>query len=801
MSEYTETLSKTTHFLVNGELTAHRFVVEVNADAGITPNCIRIDTASDAVYVVFDATLSAGEITILQGLAAVHVPDQAYEAPDLIVDPTTKVLMHRLDSTMLSVNTRNQYEISISPDPGIGQYSTLSAAVAANPNPGTIYTVFPGTYVENNPIVVPAYAEVRARGTPGNTILIAANQTQDMINLGPWCKLSRFIITGSVAPGQKNTCRGVYFNGGVGFGGFSLVEECIVTNFDTCIETSGAPTGSHTLLLHRVQVAATTAPLTNGVRAHTQGQIISNSFVAAGTPVPLAPIPLPFGAAIKAEDTGTKVSVNITSVLYCTHTCVVDNGGEIEITLLSSTGCNTAICIGPTGTNSKLRAVNFNMKNSITYDLDIMATDAQLDLIGAQMDESKINNPNGVKVNAQFHGNKGGKNYQAITGDVRIGTVEEPTNLAIGEGKYNVDSFVALQNDNLEVGTWTDISTEVKSETDGEPALFAGTAAGNCIYIGADQIPKGVKINVITAVTLGNVQYTDVMPEYWNGTTWTYLPIMSNNAETPFYFRTSPFVNEVGKYQIRFGLHNGSTIAKKTLNGYNKYWCRWRIVNTWSSVPEIEYIKMHTNSTEINKDGFLEYFGDARPISKLDWSIIMTEPANSTPDSQDVYLSDQLGVGRVNNKFKDNTTDRIGLNEFLPTDLDTSFPVKIKFSIVGDTAATGNVEFIARWNVSNNGSNIYRTTAAAPTSSSGEKSASTIIAMAAADVAYRGEIVVDLAGVNPNPSNGQPDLLWLSIERNATGGNTADTYAGNVTIVQMGVYYIKWRDGGHITGY
>lgn len=801
MSEFPEVLSKATHFLISGELTPHRFLIEVNNDGGITPICTRIRTEGDTVYVIFDAALSGGERTILEGLAAVHVADPAYETPDVVVDPVTKVLKHRLDNVMLSVNTRNESEVSISSDVGIGQYTTLSAAVAANPNPGTIFTVFPGTYIENNPITLPAYAEVKARGTPGNTILVAANPTQDMIILSPWCKFSKFVVTGSVTPGQKNTARGVYFDGGVGIGGYALVEECIINNFDTCIETSGAPTGAHTLLLHRVQVSATTAPLTNGIRAHTQGQVISNSFVSAGTPVPLAPIPLPFTYAIKAEDTGTKVSVNITSVFYCTHTCTVDNGGEIEITLLSSTACTKAVCIGPTGTTSKIRAVNFNIKNSVQYDLDIMATDAQINFVGAQLDESKINNPNGVKVNAQFNGTKGGKNYQTLTGDIRIGTVEDPTNIAIGEGKYNVDNFTALQNDNLEVGTWTDISAEVKSETDGEPPLFAGTAAGNCIYIGTDLIPKGVKIHVITAVTLGDVQNADVIPEYWNGSTWTYLPIMSNYAETPFYFKTTPFVNSVGKYQIRFGLHNGSTIAKKTLNGYNKYWCRWRIVNTWSSVPSIEYIKIHTNSTEINKDGFLEYFGDARPISKLDWSIIMTEPANSIPDSQDVYLSDQLGVGRVNNKFKDNTTDRIGLNEFLPTDLDTSFPVKVKFSAVGDTAAAGNVEFIARWNVSNNGSSIYRTTAAAPSSSVGEKSASTVIAMTSADVAYRGEITVDLAGVNPNPSSGQPDLLWLSIERNATGGNANDTYVGNVTIVQMGVYYIKWRDGGHITGY
>jgi hypothetical protein len=802
MSEFPEVLSKPTHFIVSSGLTCHRFRAEVNADGGIAPNCIRVGTVGDVVTCMFDAGLSAGEVTTLEGLANVHVADAAFKTPDFVIDPTDDILSRRLeDDTLVRVSMQNQAEVHISADPGVGQFATLAAAVAAFPSAGSIYVVHPGVYVEVNPITIPPFSTLRAKGTAGNTILMPSDLTKDFLIIQPMCKVSKFIISGTETPGQKCLGRGIYFDGGVGLGQYALISESIIKNFDTCIETSGAPTGSHTLLIHRVQVACTTAPLTNGIRAHTQGQIISNSFVASGVPVPLSPVALPFTNAIKAESIGTKMSMNITSVYYCTHAVALDNDGEVEITLLTATGSERAICCGPTGTNSKIRAVNFNMKDTSVYDLEVLAADAVIDLVGAQMDESKIHNPNGVKINATFHGNKNGKKYQAMTGDVRIGTVNEPTNVAIGEGRYNTDTFVVFQNDNLEAGTWTDVTEEARSIEGSAFDMFAGTAAANCLYIGADTIQRGVKLNVITAVVAGDVGPTDAVAEYWDGSAWVEFNFMCNESATPFYFLTTPMVNMAGKYQVRFGLHGATTAAKKTLNGEEKFWCRWRIINAWSSLPELEYIKLHTNSTEINKDGFLEYFGDARPIDKLDWSIVMTEPANSSPDNQDVYMSDKLGVGRVENRFKDNTVDRIGLNEFLPTDIDTSFPIKIKFTVIGDTGTDGDAEFVARWNFTNAGDAIYRTTTAAPTSSTGEQSNSTIITIEEADTSYRGEIQVSLAGTNPNPSNGQPDLVWLTIERDATGGNGNDTYPGNVTVVQMGVYYIKWRDGGHITGY
>ena len=132
MSEFPEVLSITTYFTVNSDVTEHLFRAEVNADGGIAPNCIRIGRLDDDVTCIFDAALSTGERTTLEGLANVHTPYSAYNIPNLLVDPTDGILRSRLDDeTMIRVSMQNPSEVHISATPGVGQYSTLAAAVAA----------------------------------------------------------------------------------------------------------------------------------------------------------------------------------------------------------------------------------------------------------------------------------------------------------------------------------------------------------------------------------------------------------------------------------------------------------------------------------------------------------------------------------------------------------------------------------------------------------------------------------------------------------------------------------------------
>lgn len=57
-----------------GSLNSHQLHDEIDADGGIGPTLLRINTEDDVVDIVFDATLSAGESTTLDSLVSSHTP-------------------------------------------------------------------------------------------------------------------------------------------------------------------------------------------------------------------------------------------------------------------------------------------------------------------------------------------------------------------------------------------------------------------------------------------------------------------------------------------------------------------------------------------------------------------------------------------------------------------------------------------------------------------------------------------------------------------------------------------------------
>tara|TARA_R110002153_G_scaffold273997_3_gene446410 strand:- start:34817 stop:37186 length:2370 start_codon:yes stop_codon:yes gene_type:complete len=763
---------------------------EINAQL---TGCIAVDTREDVVTIEMSRQLNSSELSTLSDITTSHVPDVAIEAVTMFKQGD--VIKTNIGDSEVMLQVQSETEVNISKTPGVGEYSSIAAAISSRGIQGTIYIVHPGVYVEP-PFALPAFASLSAKGTAGNTILIPSDPTAKFITLSPMCKVDKFLISGSETPGSKAAGVGIYFDGGSGVGMYALLTECIIRNFDTGVETVGGVYGAHTLLLNRVQVAATTAPLAVGIYVHGKGQLISNSVVISGVPVPLSPVALPIEIAVKVCDPGTKASVNVTSIYYCGTTIHIDNDGEVEITLLTSSDCNKNLHIGSVGSKSKLRAVNFNMQRAATHDVEVLAQNAQIDLIGSFLDETRIVNNNKVKINAQFNGTKGGKHYQTLTGDVRIGTVEEPTKTTFGEGQYNVDSFTVLRGvvdpstaATATVTSITDIGDAAKSVFADTALLFNDVTPGNCLLIGAKHKIKGLKMQITVPTSGGSI-----VTEYWNGTSWVSLNVMYTNSDPSSYYVTE-FASVAQKYHARFGVHSTTDFALYTIGDATLYWVRFRIVSAITGNPELQYVKIHTNSTEINKDGFIEYFGDSRPISKLDWGINLTEPANSSPSNQDVYLSKSVCVGRVENYFISGANDRIGLNEFLPMDIDTSFPVKIKFAVVGSSNTNGMVTFTAAWTTSNAAHAVYRTAGAAPNTATNEKSISSTIAINSANTEYRGELEIDLQNVNANASDGNPDLLWLSITR------PNDTYTGNVAVVQMGVFYVKWRDGGHLSSY
>lgn len=785
------TYSYTIVDFANG-LETYQLQTEIQANSNILASVAYINTNGDDVDIVFNTGLSASEITELNNVViAGHIPVTPNEAVVLESDATTGIISAQLSDGAVFFPAQYTQTVYISKEDKSGQYTTIKQALDENVLPNTIFYIQPGTYIEDNPLVLPVACLLQGVGSTTQTTIVAANPGSPVISMSPWSKVNSMVITGATSS------VGLYYDGSVApFSSYALFEDCIVQNCDVLVHAENGP---NTLLGYRSLIASDSTGIipSKGLYASGGAQMTMLSVSVSGSLSPYVPI----ADGIVSEGAGTKVSLSVSNVYVCTRGVVLDDNGEIELSLLTARGNVTSFYVGSIGTNSKLRANSFSMLESVLYDMDIQSTDSDIGIFSSEIDESKINNPNNVKFIGQSHTNKYSRIYKTHAGDIRFGGREQKTTVSIGQGKYDDTKMVVLTNDNLEGGTWIDHSIAAKDYNIPDFEMFQSTAPGNCCYIGRDINLVGCKMN-ITMATLSTVTKDDIIWECWDGTAWMPFNVLVTQAETPFYYMMDSVVSALGKYHIRFPSKSSDVIPTKNLNGNDLKWVRLRVVNTLPSIPRSQYVKLHVNQRKINCDGFVENFGDGRVSRRLPWTINDTEPANASPDNQDVYLGDRLGVGRIENRFKDGVVDRLGTNIFLPEDIDNGFPMKLKFAILGDSSTDGDVEFLARWNTSNAGSSVYRSTSGgSPTTTTGEKSASVIINITDRDTEYRGEIEIDLNRVNPYPSSGTAELLWLTLERNATGSNANDTYPGNVTIIQISAFYMAWREGGFVDSF
>lgn len=674
---------------------------------------------------------------------------------------------------------------------GQAKYCTIKDAIENESTPGTIYLVRPGIYVEDNPLIIPQGSLLTSLGSPVNTTIVAANPNLDLLVLNAWSIVKSFSLHDASGVGS----RGVYFDGSVlGTGALASIELCLIRNCNIGIEAEG---GKDTLLIYRTLIHPTAGPVDKGVYVHNGGTVISTDVRTMGLPAPYN-IPMEYG--LLCEDIGSKMTLQTTSIHNCTNALTINNDAEYEISLLIANGNTNGLVVGPDGTNSKVRAGVLRLLNSSTYDIDVQSTHSDIEIFSGELDQNKVNNPNGIKLNSAYLSNQAGKYAQVYTGRIRIGTQFEPTSSNFGEGRYILENIATMTNDNLEIGTWLDVSADALSFEGSEFDYFQGTSAGNCLYVGSLDYLVGIR-TCVTVATTSIISTHDLCWEYWDGVNWTRFYTMQNITNAPYANYLPKFVSEVNKYQVRFGLKGANQLVLKTLNGVEKFWVRCRIINDLPSVPKGEYIKIHAHNAKHNSDGWLEYYGNSRPIGRLPWDITITKPNNSSPGNQTIYLSDNMGMGLTDNNFQDGSLDRIAFNGLLPQDIDFSFPIKVKVVYMGSSNSSGDVEWFVKFVNTNVGTGVYMTTMPAPTDHADTVTTTKItnIGVNTSETEQRETFEMQLTNINPRPAIGEEDMLWISIERNGAGSN--DTYSGDIALVQINLFYIKWCEGGHILDY
>lgn len=364
-----------------------------------------------------------------------------------------------------------------------------------------------------------------------------------------------------------------------------------------------------------------------------------------------------------------------------------------------------------------------------------------------------------------------------VTAEFHVGDENRPRESAFGGGDSHTRGMATLTNTNLEVGTWNDITAQLKDQDATSAPLFAGVAIDNTFYIGADQQFPGIK-TAITTAKVGGV----VALEYWNGAAWVPIPHVSCDADAPYGQYAQDAFSRINNEQIRFGTANIVGWATKSLNGITKYWVRWRVTTALTTIPAADRVKVHTDRTEINKDGVVEYFGAAEPVRQLIWHrSLMEELVGFAQPDASIDIALGLSVRARSNRWQDGNKD--GSTTFLQAlpGLDTGRPIVYDVGWAPEATGVGNVELQLDIVTINPGDILDGTlpyTAQLSQIVTGPFVANTLT-------------TTQFTFTVPNlESNGS---LVMALYRDAGGGNLDDTFGGDAKHVYSAVYGTFWR--------
>lgn len=395
------------------------------------------------------------------------------------------------------------------------------------------------------------------------------------------------------------------------------------------------------------------------------------------------------------------------------------------------------------------------------------------------------------------------KQQRVFIKDFAVGSPVAQRTTGLGEGLTSPSRLLVFTS-NPGGTNIVDVSKEAASP-DGTGFTFQSNTSGEIIYSSTNNFSSetgdftkyfGVDLIYLQQAIASSAQ--DVVFEYWNGSSWVEIVIMVTQGFSPFLPQGNVgFISPIERVRYNARIDDNWVKNDPISSGTDRFWTRARLVNPLTQLPIFQQLKLHVNSSIINGDGWSEYLGKARPIGRLPFDYNNFAPANNSPSNQDIYLAQILGVGRFENEFVDGVTDRAGLVTYLPFDADTSTPVRLQWSYFTDDNSGGDIIWNIRSTYSLDGNPIFGTAASAPTIPPNTFTNQQIVDPApSANVQKTLSIDIDVSDLVSRKASGFGDLLWITIERQ--GGSGSDTHSGNVAVMQLIPYYLKWCEGGHL---
>lgn len=682
-----------------------------------------------------------------------------------------------------------------------GDFTTIKAALdSITDNSSTnryVIRISPGIYTENNPIQGKDYVSIISEGE-NNTVRIIADNADEHLFIGA----NLFYLVGLTLFGVT------------GVGKYAVAQESdsqMVVNKCVFVDCSNGYLLNHTdANVEMINGAVytldpNTTTTEHAICVHAGNatidflRIIDNSKITTlihcdGT------------SSVLTLNNIISFSSNLTTGLYADSGCRISGYGSRLVSMYDG------LVIQGDDTTVRLDVVQICNAQNDGFRINNTGTGIELALFATTISGCTNLNFNILNINSTTSGNgftelnnsyviPGAELYAYlldtaeddeglnVLGELHVGQPEQGTESVLGEGdSYTRGMLVYTETSG---GVFTNVSTSAQSAS-GSTFTFPGIAADNAIYIAstlenADGVLEhfGIKTKIDTAAVYGT---GNIVFEYWNGAAWVEENAMEVQSGGSYYPYAKNYFQETGNHQIRYNsdLATDSWTKDDVITpvlGTDYYWCRFRITSDITTAPIFEQFKLHTNRYEINADGWVEYFGKARPIGQLPLDFTVGKPFEGNMQSQEIYVSENVAVGFVSNKFT-SEGDKSGIAGHLPYDLDTSSP--IKFVLSGMPSNNETIVFTVRWAWVKDG-DTYNTTE--PAAIANSDSITTSKAVTAGQVStFLANI--DVSEMIARRDGAFGDQLWISVE--------PTDMDGTFTLTTSGLNYTKWCEGGHI---
>lgn len=707
----------------------------------------------------------------INGTTAETTPDNADEI--MIYDDSASVNRKMTRSNFLSGITASLPSGVIRVASANADYTTINAAIAVAVS-GNLILVYPGTYAEN--ITIPD--GVKIVGTPAaQNIIISGSGTGSRVTITGTSTLREIVVRG-----PSSGSNAIIDCSGMVAGKFSVLSTVIIqggggTNTGHGVDTSGAGVVAFLQVYHNGGGIGGALVYHNGTGGVAGTRLLGNVGSCADF--------------INVAGTGSfqlqLVQVNNSSFYSCTDLLDISGTGDFEIDSIVIPDVSpviNALHITGDGVNISISSAHLHTTSggfNILVDSGLTGSGSEITLVGCEIIREKTSFPSGYKQGCTVYNvsavDKGVDNDASyfIDGELSVGTTDNPSELSVGEGDSTVKNMFVFSF-NPSGSVWANNTTAAKSNNGSVFSLWAAVASGNIAYIGnLDRKFFNIRTNLTVIISAGGGSY---VTEYWNGSAWTSFNTMSTIANSPYTQSGDSLFTNLQE-QIRFNTAIDSDWATSTINSQSAYWIRLRIVTAVTTSPSAQRLKLGTNHTEINGDGFIEFFGLEEPPTNLVLGALFNSVGN--PGNASFDLSANISdLSIADSRFSATGLKGFSYKFIIPSGTDTSRPLIISVNWIPTSTGTGTVKF-----------NFTLLENIVPGSQINAGSYTEVVVTTTATIASPLDGIMQHTEISiPINSVIENALCVLQIARD--GSN--DTYGSNIDVFQTTARVIRWHN-------